>query len=704
MEGLRDPAGLVERVPELVELSQESPAVRRAIEKGKPHAVYRALLHFAWFKAKGRSRDVARELLSRRRLFLEPIASAPTLFTYNGCGFRIYGRADRDSDGTYVSTHYLTFVYVPLFPLRSYLTADGDTAKSYRFVGKVPGSLATYLWQRLVALAVVLSVAVASAHAIDDSLHGTLHVTNGLALPVHVELSGAPPVDVPGGREVPIRASAGRHHISVLLEGAPIETGDLDLPRGKTVSFWNVLGAALVFVENVSYAANATPDAASEEEPEVHCSAGFGSAEDVVDAFTESPRTISMSKDSGKVVRRRVDFMRTPNACVGYLSATGKTGPAAALARKIAEVGHYRLEDVNVALELLKRAGEEDAVVSLARAARDQNPTSVEFHRTYQSAMEATGKRRDLITEYRARMQQNPGSADSMYLLARVSEPEEEMSLLRTGLGVAPHHPYLLRAFGFRQMCDGRHQAAAEAFETLHRTDPVEFRDVALLDVQALAGLGQIDPARTVVREMLDVRDLPPMTREQLVIAALQLSSFEPRVATEEMVARVEPARRVAVLLDGGLDVSKEDLEHVTERAQRSAFEVALVAREQPASALDALAKLDGVVVRSLSGVQWGLLFGEAARIEPPHAVLSKLTEETPLDRVRTEALARFIRTGESSAEFVELPADLRAAIVLARSRRAGVTDTDRKALREQVKLLDPLRGPVTRAMNAWPG
>ena len=68
---------------------------------------------------------------------LEPIASAPSLYTINGFGVTLYGSTDwNPSDGSYMATHYLVFFFIPLFPLARYrvIRAGGG----YRFLGKGP--------------------------------------------------------------------------------------------------------------------------------------------------------------------------------------------------------------------------------------------------------------------------------------------------------------------------------------------------------------------------------------------------------------------------------------------------------------------------------------------------------------------------------------------------------------------------------------
>jgi hypothetical protein len=41
-------------------------------------------------------------------------------FTINGCGTRYYGKREQAADGSYIATEWITFIYVPLIPIRSY--------------------------------------------------------------------------------------------------------------------------------------------------------------------------------------------------------------------------------------------------------------------------------------------------------------------------------------------------------------------------------------------------------------------------------------------------------------------------------------------------------------------------------------------------------------------------------------------------------
>jgi hypothetical protein len=68
---------------------------------------------------------------------IEPISSAPSLSTINGIGFSLYGATDNDREtGSYLSTYYFTFFFIPIFPICRYRVIS--TATGYRFLGKAP--------------------------------------------------------------------------------------------------------------------------------------------------------------------------------------------------------------------------------------------------------------------------------------------------------------------------------------------------------------------------------------------------------------------------------------------------------------------------------------------------------------------------------------------------------------------------------------
>jgi hypothetical protein len=73
----------------------------------------------------------------KRMIGLTPIKSAPALRTVNGIGGMLYGAIERDpEDGSYLTTYYVVFFFLPIFPVTRYrVTSSGN---SYNFIGKAP--------------------------------------------------------------------------------------------------------------------------------------------------------------------------------------------------------------------------------------------------------------------------------------------------------------------------------------------------------------------------------------------------------------------------------------------------------------------------------------------------------------------------------------------------------------------------------------
>ena len=67
---------------------------------------------------------------------LEPISKAPSLFTLNTFGFKLYGKSDYDREtDSYMTTHYFVALMLPLFPVARYRVISED-GEHYRFLGK----------------------------------------------------------------------------------------------------------------------------------------------------------------------------------------------------------------------------------------------------------------------------------------------------------------------------------------------------------------------------------------------------------------------------------------------------------------------------------------------------------------------------------------------------------------------------------------
>lgn len=81
-----------------------------------------------------------RRILSRNADMYEglvPVKSAPSLFTLNGFGVKLYGKTDHDAESdSYMATYYFVALFIPIFPICRYrVISDGN---AYRFLAKGP--------------------------------------------------------------------------------------------------------------------------------------------------------------------------------------------------------------------------------------------------------------------------------------------------------------------------------------------------------------------------------------------------------------------------------------------------------------------------------------------------------------------------------------------------------------------------------------
>ena len=86
---------------------------------------------------------------------LRPTSTAPTLFSWFGCGLRLCGSRDRDEEiGAYLTNHCLCLLFVPVLLLRSYRVAPTPTGLV--LLGLEPLSGTGKLWN-LIALPVIVA-------------------------------------------------------------------------------------------------------------------------------------------------------------------------------------------------------------------------------------------------------------------------------------------------------------------------------------------------------------------------------------------------------------------------------------------------------------------------------------------------------------------------------------------------------------------
>ena len=707
----RDPAGLLERVPELARLAEAHADLRQAIEQGRPHAVYRALL---WLRLRGKAGPDAalvRELLATRRLFIQPLNGAPSMVTYNGIGARVYGQAEPDaSDGSHITTLYLVLVFVPVYPFSAYLVRSA-TPRGWTFFGKVPLSIECYLWQRAVALAGVVAVLIGAYNAFGSMRYNTVQIVNALPQAVEARVGSSPPLMVGARHMEAVRARIGVQNIVIKLNGRVIENGQVEVKRGYDIDVWNVLGAGPLYWEDVVYSAKgssaSTPAA---EEPTLICGERTFLEKRVDYPFTTPPSTISMSETQPVTHRTRFALAELPPLyCVYKLSAAGKTAEAKALALSIADATNYDLEIVESLVAFFDAQHDSKQALDLADIGRKRDDSRIEYQRLYQAEACHAGLRAQVAQEFRERARAHPDSADDAYLLGRMLAGVEADQFVTETQARFPRHPYLLRSAAYRALWRGEYAEVERLVDELRPVDLKIWQEALDLELRALAGSGKVDKARSLAKDGLNSAHLERSSHFELVVDAQLLANFEPKAnagpALEGLLGDGDSETkdiRVAARVNAGATVSLAELESVQNKSLRSGLDLELKVRDNPDAAL-AQVLSSKEAPQGLSSTSWALLLCEAARRDAHHPALERLADWSQYGRAGTAALVAYVEHGTASDDLEDLEPEALAAADYVRSRAESPGSKERDALRSRAKREDALHGLISLAMTDWP-
>jgi hypothetical protein len=708
LELLKDPAGLLERAPELRRLAQADASVRRALGRGNPHAVYRALW---WARLLGRlkhHRKVLDSLLAHRRLFATPLRRMPVLTTVNGMGASVYGTSDRDADGSYFKTHFLVFVFIPLVPLSQYLVKDGSEGggakSSWYFLAKVPMSTPLRLWNRLVVAGVLLAVAAGAARAFHASRHHEVHVVNGLPGPVHVTI-GSVAYDVPANQRRTASVPTGTHPVKVTTPaGRPIESGELRVVAGTELLAWNVLGAAPIYERTILYGSgNMSPQEAASARPRYHCGELAVHMTSVDFAFRDPPRSVSLS--SGQKVARRTQVgvdPRSLDVCTNILARAGKPGPALTLAHGLSGFDDPDAHLATAASALCTASGKPDEALLLAREALATHPDSVEHHRLYQGVAEDQGKVAELREEYRARYEAAPTSPDAGYLYARVLPNPEAFALGSRLVDKYPTHVPLHRLVIFGGVRRLQFADTLRYLERLRTLDQKEWRLFVEDHAVVLAGLGRADDADKLLKDAFNASD--ESTRYRIAGLCSWLGAARGS-AGEELLLKLGkpgPGDLLRFRVRFWNTAADADLRSLGADPEKRMYALMQHAHFDPGSALNDAAAMRSEDLTELDGPVLVLLLGESIR-SGHAAARARLEAAASRVGVPVPQVQAYLEQGQWSDPVDQLTLQHHGALHLARSRASGLAPGERERLRDLAARSDPLGGYAHKAVEAWP-
>jgi hypothetical protein len=531
-----------------------------------------------------------------------------------------------------------------------------------------------------------------------------VHVVNGLSAPVVVQVDGTPHRVLPDARVEVGRFRAGTHELVALREdGRELERVTATVAAFGT-NVYSVLGAAPLERSVVYYSGSG----ATAREPQVVSSCGGPSFQvyDVDHPFEEPPSSVEVSQGTSGSVSRSV--LRLDHGGLGACLNSTRVEPLklAELAARVLAVSaspEERRGLLRYAGDAFSRGGQPERAMALAQPLLDDPKATREDHRVVQDLAQLAGRDVQVTEKYRARYEADR-SAENAYLLARLVDLPEALSLADGALAASPDDGWLhrIRLWALSGLARWP-EALVEADWFLDHPDEKEARPWALqVKVRALVAQGRAADALAVLKKELDGEAHWGLDDAVLVERVAARAGTPPWTDPFTRVARPEDSATERELFKYfyELSIGRKGLVRPP-KAGLVAFDILEAARNEPATALQRIQGLAADQELYLTSEQAWVLLAEAWRVKND-AAAARLVRFAPGSGDGT-ALKRFLLEGEERGLRDAQP-DSRCAVLLARARtlEASGDAAGAKAMVARLEAADPLRGLAVLAVEGW--
>jgi hypothetical protein len=528
-----------------------------------------------------------------------------------------------------------------------------------------------------------------------------LWITNGLTVPLTVEVDGERVTVAPGARES-LHVAGGVHALRALSPQGDVLEDEIASVPGGGFAIYDPLGASLIYQATVTYAEH--PGSAK---PDVNVLGGAplitGMRADFL--FEEPPRSIQVQAGAS-TTRTVIDQAKGGyKAKLGYLEEHDQTLRVAELARAVSRALPNDEAVRARAQHAIGIAEGTDAAVAFARRARDRLPGDFDLNRAYQSALRRAGRLDEARAEYRARFEASPDSTEAAVLLARVEPLDQARARVD---GVLAAHPDSGVALFFAAVLadEARDFAATDALLARASREPGYAR-YADMHARALVALGRAPEAARIVALHSD-QDAAFEGRAALLyaqIARIGGVGGNPDVYIDQLAARPGggPFKTWAASVLGtpASDQAQPGADP-SERDTREAAGIHLAAARDPAEAWKLCASAPRRVLASLYPGAAVLLAAEFARAGDRSLAERMLWERGDLGLPPSEILD-WAAGGPAPPDPWRLDHEARAAIDLVRARAFEAQGKPAAPLYDAAERGDIPGGLVARARRAWP-
>ena len=379
------------------------------------------------------------------------------MFTFNGIGLRVLGSHQAGRDGWQVATQWISFVFLPLWPVAAFVARP--EGGGWSFAGRTALPPRARTTRRVVAALVLLVAGAITWGAYRAGTRVEVWAYNGFGQPLEVTVGGETRTLLEGAHAEFGGLPAGPLEFAAAAgPGVELErfTRDLSEHGGDTVVY-NVAGRGFLRFEYVRYGPGEPPEGFTLGADPVEVL-----EEDVSYPFEEPP--LQREVREGSFVQNTVlaALPSTPLERVLTLASAGERGRALAVAE-----AELTLAPDSPQLALVTASAvlgdDPDAGCALFERCIERVPDSVDLHRYYQEFW-PWGERAELIGRYQELLARNPDSALHHYLVGRIldDDPEGARAHFEAALELDPGFEDAHRALGVDAAWRGEYAAAAE--------------------------------------------------------------------------------------------------------------------------------------------------------------------------------------------------------------------------------------------------
>ncbi|MCH8620845.1 hypothetical protein [Undibacterium sp. TS12] len=698
---ISDPANLFQRVPELRALSDD-PKISRAIESGDPFKVYRALVLARIFRRLPEHMPILRELTRERRLFARPLKGTPSLGTYNSVGFGFVGESERDSDGSHIALHAFVVLFaIPLIPMGSYLVKSTGE-RQWQIYARTPLGIMGWLYTRGLALALVIMVLTGAAHSYHASNNQDLTVLNGFAVPLTVRFDDKM-VQVPAQGRSKLTLPTGQlHGVASADKAGVVDKLDIVLESSGRTSIWNVAGASPLVQNTVTYYKVKPVNPEGNESQTVYCGKTFLEFDDIKFLFTDPPPTMSMGKHDSMISVRQLAVVSQPDtpgvqSCINYAFDHSQEKEMLKALEALAAFNDWNEGYANAAMFAATNVSTKEAL-RVAQKALKVHPDNISLERTIQDLREDAGEHASMLTEYAARKDQHPDSANEQYLYAALLSGNEGISVLKSLAQRFPDNNNILRSLAWRRAAHGDAAGALQDLARLHKVAPADASHLLDLEARLLVAQGRAKEALKLLEASMP--ELQSHAYGSNAIA-YYLISRQTGGDAEKYLKTLPAEQGTERTLDvyrarAGLPIL------IPADARMPVVRLSMTLRSDPGQALTLLRDISpATLTQALSMDQLALLYGEAVRVNDKIAQ-GRLRSLLQVNKNDFTLLDQYLRGDNVSIDNIDLNLDVQASAHLVRSRNQHLSPQERSGLKQLAVKTDVWQSNITTASKQW--